>query len=69
MAEILGLLNQSIGAASQWFVSIFTSSGMVEVYLGLLFIVFAIRFLLAPVFGRSRGSDHARRSGEGEVNE
>ena len=69
MAQIMNLLNQCISAASEWFVSVFTASGMIEVYISFLFVVFAIRFLLAPVFGSSRGSDKARRSGEGDSNE
>lgn len=64
MVQIMNLINSAITAASQWFVQVFTSSGMIQVYLSVLFIVFSFRFLLRPVFGSSRGSDRARDNSE-----
>lgn len=70
MADILNMINHSISSASSWFVSIFNAAGMVEVYIAIIFILFGIRFLVVPIFGRSRGSDRARKQkGEDTVNE
>lgn len=64
MADIMNLINSSITAVSSWFIRIFNASGMVEIYISFIFIIFAIRFVVVPIFGRSRGSDRARRSHE-----
>ena len=64
MADIMNLLNSVITSASEWFVRIFTASGMIEVYIAVLFIFFGIKFILAPMLGSSRGSDRARSNKE-----
>lgn len=69
MQQIMYILNECITACSGWFVRIFNASGMVDIYIAALFIMFGVRFLLAPVFGSSKGSDKARRSGEGNSDE
>lgn len=71
MAEVMSLLNNSIVAASDWFVRIFNASGMVEIYLAFLFIIFAMRFILKPILGNA-GSDRARKKttqSDGDVSE
>lgn len=64
MVNIMNLINSSITAASTWFVRIFNASGVVEIYISIIFIIFAIRFVIVPIFGKSRGSDRARSSEE-----
>lgn len=66
LMDIMSIVNNAITSASLWFVDIFTASGMVEVYIAVLFIILAIRFILSPLLGSSRGSDRARRSGDSE---
>lgn len=60
MVDILNLINTSLTHASSWFVSVFVGSGMADVYLTFIFVIMAVRFLVVPVFGSSRGSDRAR---------
>lgn len=60
MEQILNMINFSLSSASSWFASIFINSGMADVYLTIIFVIMAVRFLVVPVFGSSRGSDRAR---------
>lgn len=74
MVEIMNLLNSSINTCSNWFVNIFKSSGVTEIYLGFLFVFMAMRFILAPVLGSSirssaMGSDKARPTRKGDSDE
>lgn len=69
MIDVMNLLNQSLVSASDWFVSVFNASGMVEIYLAFIFLILAMRFLVVPIFGRSRGSDRARSKNEVDSDE
>lgn len=60
MVAIMNLINNTFIAVSGWFVDVFTSSGMTDIYLSILFIFLASKFIISPLFGRSVGSDHAR---------
>lgn len=64
ISALMNLFNSSISAASGWFIDIFTASNVANVYLVFIFLVMLIRFIVAPIFGRSRGSDRARPSPE-----
>lgn len=69
MENIMNLLNTAIIQCSTWFVNIFKSSGVVEIYFANLFIFLGVRFLLMPVFGPSSiGSDFARDSSKKNSN-
>lgn len=71
MSDVMALLNNSITAASGWFVKIFNASGMVEIYFAFIFILLAMRFILKPILGGA-GSDRARKKSaksDGDVNE
>lgn len=60
MVDVLNLINTSFVHASSWFASVFLGSGMADVYFTIIFVIMAVRFLVVPVFGSSRGSDRAR---------
>lgn len=64
ISGLMNLFNSSISAASGWFIEIFNASRVANVYLVFIFLVMLIRFIVAPIFGRSRGSDRARTSAE-----
>ena len=66
MATIMNFINSVFSAVSVWFVKVYTSSGMTEIYLSILFIVLATKFIISPLFGRSSGSDHARTNKQKE---
>lgn len=68
MTSVMNLINNSFSAVSSWFVSIFNSSGMTEIYISILFIYFGYKFILSPVLGKGRGSDFAR-SKKDDINE
>lgn len=70
-ASVMGMINQSIAAASGWFVRIFNATGMVEIFFAFIFIIMAIRFILKPILGGA-GSDRARKKSaksDGDVSE
>lgn len=60
VSQVMNLINISLSACSQLFFRVFNGSGMVELYISILFIVLAFKFILSPVLGKSRGSDRAR---------
>lgn len=63
-SQVMNFINTGISAASQLFLRVFTGSGMIEVYFAIIFIILAIKFIISPVIGKSRGSDRARSNKE-----
>lgn len=60
--QIMSLITSSFQACSVWFTRLWEASGMTGLFLAMIFIGLCYRFLLAPVIGRSAGSDSARKS-------
>lgn len=60
ISRVMNLINSALGSCSQFFLDVFDSSGMVEFYISILFVIFALKYILSPVIGRSKGSDRAR---------
>lgn len=60
-ADVMGMINQSIAAASGWFVRVLNSTGIVEIYFAFIFISLAIGFIMKPLLGGAK-SDIARVS-------
>ncbi len=58
--DAINMLNMVFAAVSSWFTQVLTASGGVGLFLGMLFILMTIRYLLAPLFG-SAGSDRAKK--------
>lgn len=56
-SNVMNLINSSFAAAGSWFSSIFNASGMVEIYLAMIFITLCFKFILTPIFGISASSD------------
>ena len=76
MAEsIMQMFYDVFGWASNMFTKIMTSTGMVDVYIGLVLVFLSVRLLLGPIFGvtglaaHGAGSDFAKRSNRGKVDE
>lgn len=70
VVSIFNMINSALSSCSTWFLNIFNASGVVEVFLAMLFVVFSFKFLLQPVLGRSRGSDRAgSKRNKDDVNE
>lgn len=49
--DVMNVINQAIISCSSWFVNVFNSSGVEDIYLAMLFVVFAVRFLISPFVG------------------
>lgn len=76
MAEsIMRIFYDVFGWASNMFTKIMTTSGMVDVYIGLVLVFLTVRLLLGPIFGvtglavHGAGSDFAKRSNRGKEDE
>lgn len=61
-SNVMNLINSSFAAAGSWFGSIFNASGMVEIYLAMIFITLCFKFILTPIFGISASSDRVVNS-------
>lgn len=62
MSYVASFLQSVVSACVTWFNSVFgttASFGSTAFYLSSIGLVFTIRFLLHPIFGRSSGSDKA----------
>lgn len=68
MAVVFDLLNRSIVQAASWFVDLFNASGAVSFYLSMIFVGLVGKFILAPLFGSSRGSDRVKKNRGGSEN-
>lgn len=55
---ILSMIAEGIGAVGYWLMQIFSSVGAVDYFIGVMFIWFGYKYLLAPVLGHA-GSDEA----------
>lgn len=55
--SIISLLVKSLQAAQSWFSQILNNSGMTGLFLGMIAIYLAVKFLIYPLFGGSSGSD------------
>lgn len=62
MASVFNFINSAFSAVGTWFYDIFEATNMTEFVLAILFCVYGYKFILAPVLGTARGSDHARSS-------
>lgn len=62
MTVVFDLLNRSIVQAASWFVDLFNASGAVSFYLSMIFVGLVGKFILAPLFGSSRGSDTVKKN-------
>ena len=57
--DVVEMIYQVFSACSYWFGAIFTSTGTTGFFLGILFMVMTVRYLLGPLFGA--GSDRAKK--------
>lgn len=57
-ASIMQIFYDVFGWASNMFTKIMTSSGMVDVYIGLVLVFLSVRLLLGPLFGVTGLSAH-----------
>lgn len=62
LEQILSILSTCVLAVSSWFTRVMDLSGMGAFYLSSVFVILTYKFLLSPIFGRSRGSDTAAQS-------
>lgn len=51
MAEVMQVINLALTSCAGWFSSVFNSSGVLGIYLAMLFVALATRFIIAPVVG------------------
>lgn len=61
MNDIFSLFITAAEAVSSWFTRLFTATGATALYVGIILIILAFRFLFLPMVGRSFGSDMARK--------
>lgn len=65
VADSILIINQVFAAVSVWFTQILTAVGGTGLFLGIMFILMCVRYLLGPLFGA--GSDRAsQRNKDGE---
>lgn len=58
--EIMELFGLAFSGMSDVFLKLFNASGMTPLYLTMIFVVLVFKYFLAPVIGKSSGSDTAR---------
>lgn len=64
---VFSLILTAFQAGLDWFVSLFSATGAIDVFLGVFFVAMAYRFLLAPLFkGGASGSDKVKKSKDSE---
>lgn len=68
MSVVFDILNRCIIQAATWFSNLFYSSGMASFYLAMIFVCLIGKFILAPLFGSSRGSDRVKKNRGGNEN-
>lgn len=61
--SVMGLFGVAVAACSAWFVALMDGTGYGGIFLAMIFLMLAYRFLLKPVFG-SGGSDKAKKKSE-----
>lgn len=62
--QVMQVFNTAFRACSDWFLHIFLSSGVSDIYFVFIFIILLVRFVLSPIVGKvTSGSDRARKSG------
>lgn len=67
LSDVTEILSLAFGSVFNWFTSLLNSVGMMDVFLGMVFIVVVSRFLLVPLFkGGFGGSDQAKSSTKDE---
>lgn len=59
--DVSRMMYDVFSACAYWFSSVFYSTGTTGFFLGILFIVMSVRYLLGPLFGA--GSDRAKKKG------
>ena len=69
MSVVFDILNRCIIQAASWFSNLFYSSGMASFYLSIIFVGLVGKFILAPLFGSSRGSDKVKKNRGGNEND
>lgn len=58
-SQIMNGFTILFGACGNWLTAIMYKTGLLPVYFVIVAVLFAVRFLLAPIFGGSAGSDKA----------
>lgn len=59
--EILALFSSSFNAAVNWFSGVFDRTGAIPIYMGIIVIFMAMRYIISPIVGSGLGSDIARK--------
>ena len=62
MTQIVGIFKMVFQSVFEWFDSLLTTSGGGTFYLSMIAVFLVYKFMLAPIFGSSRGSDTAAKS-------
>ena len=62
MTQIVGIFKIVFQSVFGWFDSLLTESGGGTFYLSMIAVFLVYKFMLAPIFGSSRGSDTAAQS-------
>lgn len=53
ISQVMIFINSALSSVGSWFTLVLTRTQTVELYIAFLFIFFAFKFILSPIFGLS----------------